>query len=349
MSGPLVFWQPNLSVHQTPLLEQIALDWPSDVFLVVDEKSPELREREFGWIVHAPKGITVTGDGKSVPADAIHIVSGLWGTKAWRENRRRVLQDSSSSIWVMSESLATWDNKLKVASRFIRQGLAYLLLRKKLAGYLAIGDRAAMQASKLGIPKDKIFPFCYVTASPPVALDLDLNITSQMQVLFVGEVTLRKGTDVLFNTEFDEPIQLRVVGPNVKNEVSIPEDTEYLGVIPNDQIPHQLMKADVLVLPSRHDGWGAVINEALMVGTPVVCTRSCGGSTLIHGNAPYRGEVIEQLSSEALNKALNKLRSASIEKESIRDWAEKSISPDVVSEYMVKILSGKSLPAPWQD
>ena len=26
--------------------------------------------------------------------------------------------------------------------------------------------------------------------------------------------------------------------------------------------------ADVLVLPSRFDGWGAVVNEALMVGTP---------------------------------------------------------------------------------
>ena len=348
MNRPLVFWQPILSVHQTPLLEKVAIDWPNDVFLVVDEKNPEHRVRESGWDIKPPKGVTVTEDGKSVPANAVHIVSGLWGPAVWRKNRRRVLTNAFSSVWIMSESLATWDNKLKVSFRFTRQGIAYLMLRKRLAGFLSIGDRAATQARLLGIPREKIFPFCYVTKPPANYSESKRKTSTQMQALFVGEISLRKGADVLFSTELDPLVKLRVIGSNARNEVLIPEVVEFLGVIPNDNLPSQLAEADVLVLPSRHDGWGAVINEALAVGTPVVCTRKCGGSTLVQGRTPYRGEVIEQLSTKSLKEALNKVRKAKPQRKSIQDWAERSISPDVVSNYLVKILSGETMPAPWQ-
>ena len=30
-----------------------------------------------------------------------------------------------------------------------------------------------------------------------------------------------------------------------------------------------------MVLPSYFDGWGAVVSESLMVGTPVICSDQC--------------------------------------------------------------------------
>ena len=54
--------------------------------------------------------------------------------------------------------------------------------------------------------------------------------------------------------------------------------------------------ADVLVLPSRFDGWGAVVNEALMVGTPVICSDRCGASDVIeNGRNGYVDTRIERL------------------------------------------------------
>ena len=39
--------------------------------------------------------------------------------------------------------------------------------------------------------------------------------------------------------------------------------------------------ADLLALPSRWDGWGLVVNEALAVGVPVIASNACGASDLI--------------------------------------------------------------------
>jgi glycosyltransferase involved in cell wall biosynthesis len=35
---------------------------------------------------------------------------------------------------------------------------------------------------------------------------------------------------------------------------------------------------DVLVLPSRFDGWGVVVNEAVACGRAVIVTRRCGSA-----------------------------------------------------------------------
>ena len=39
-----------------------------------------------------------------------------------------------------------------------------------------------------------------------------------------------------------------------------------------------MQSAAVLVLPSRHDGWGVVIQEALSAGLPVIATRQTGAA-----------------------------------------------------------------------
>ena len=47
------------------------------------------------------------------------------------------------------------------------------------------------------------------------------------------------------------------------------------------KIPEVICESDCLVLPSRYDGWGAVISEALMVGTPVICSDNCGAANVV--------------------------------------------------------------------
>jgi glycosyltransferase involved in cell wall biosynthesis len=47
------------------------------------------------------------------------------------------------------------------------------------------------------------------------------------------------------------------------------------------KIPKMIRAADCLVLPSEHEGWGAVTSEALMVGIPVICSNACGSSIVV--------------------------------------------------------------------
>jgi glycosyltransferase involved in cell wall biosynthesis len=57
------------------------------------------------------------------------------------------------------------------------------------------------------------------------------------------------------------------------------------------------------VLPSRFDGWGAVVNEALMVGTPVICSDRCGASDVIENGR--NGYVFEADNADALLQRLH--------------------------------------------
>ena len=49
----------------------------------------------------------------------------------------------------------------------------------------------------------------------------------------------------------------------------------------NTKVRLAIEEADLLVLPSRFDGWGAVVNEALGAGTPVLVSDLCGSSYLV--------------------------------------------------------------------
>ena len=42
-----------------------------------------------------------------------------------------------------------------------------------------------------------------------------------------------------------------------------------------------IAKYDALVLPSRHDGWGVVVNEALLQGVPVIVSDHVGAKCLV--------------------------------------------------------------------
>ena len=41
-------------------------------------------------------------------------------------------------------------------------------------------------------------------------------------------------------------------------------------------MPRFFAQADVFVLPSRYDGWGVVVNQAIGAGLPVICSDMVG-------------------------------------------------------------------------
>ena len=60
----------------------------------------------------------------------------------------------------------------------------------------------------------------------------------------------------------------------------------------NEQVRQELLKSDVLILPSKFDGWGCVVNEALQCGLRVIVSDACGAHSLIQENHDL-GEVFE--------------------------------------------------------
>ena len=103
--------------------------------------------------------------------------------------------------------------------------------------------------------------------------------------LFCGQMIARKGVDLLLAAfaELGPTARLLLVG----READLPallaplpadvrERCEYAGFQPPEELPRFFAQADVFVLPSRYDGWGVVVNQAIGAGLPVICSDMVG-------------------------------------------------------------------------
>ncbi len=139
-----------------------------------------------------------------------------------------------------------------------------------------------------GVPAEKIYTIPYgvrletfsKVADPP---------TDSFNVLFAGQVSLRKGIPYLLEAfaQLKHPRKrLRCVGamaPEIRQLLArLPtQDVEFLGSVPQTALPKMMSESHVLVLPSIEDGFGLVLSQALACGCPIIASTNTGGDDLI--------------------------------------------------------------------
>lgn len=118
------------------------------------------------------------------------------------------------------------------------------------------------------------------------------------------------------------------------------------GRLSNSDAHLQMATHDYLILPSLYDGWGAVVNEALSVGTRVLCSKACGASILLDGNE--RGEAFSQKNDiQILKKWICQGNLSVAERMKIIYWANENITGNAASNYFLKTLRNEYVQAPW--
>lgn len=102
------------------------------------------------------------------------------------------------------------------------------------------------------------------------------------RLLFVGKDFERKGGDLvvralaLLRRDLDPALELTVVGPaNWPLPGAPPEGVRFLGRIGLAQITALFAEHDVFVMPSRFEGYGIALVEALAHGLPCVARNRC--------------------------------------------------------------------------
>ncbi len=123
-----------------------------------------------------------------------------------------------------------------------------------------------------------------------------------LRFLYCGQLIHRKGVDLLINAFAQLVLQhpdslLTLVGEGpLRSELTkgLPAETlsriEFAGFKPVRELPNIFAMHDVFVLPSRHDGWGVVVNQAIAAGMPVIATTSVGASNdlIVAGENGFR-------------------------------------------------------------
>jgi glycosyltransferase involved in cell wall biosynthesis len=141
---------------------------------------------------------------------------------------------------------------------------------------------------ELGVPAEKVHTIPYGVRLGAFTKVADPRHDA-FEVLFVGHVSLRKGVPYLlqaFERVRHPAKRLRVVGamsPEIKQLLNrLPrQNVEFLGSVPQAQLPRMMSESHVLVLPSIEDGFGLVLSQALACGSPIIASTNTGGDDLI--------------------------------------------------------------------
>ncbi|MEA5553512.1 glycosyltransferase family 4 protein [Anabaena cylindrica UHCC 0172] len=111
-----------------------------------------------------------------------------------------------------------------------------------------------------------------------------------IKILFCGQMIARKGVDILlqaFNRLIEYGLQVKLLLVGQEAELPqmlelLPEQTrqniEYAGFQAPEDLPEFFSQADLFVLPSRYDGWGVVVNQAVGAGLPIICSDAVGAA-----------------------------------------------------------------------
>jgi glycosyltransferase involved in cell wall biosynthesis len=297
---------------------------------------------------------------EDAPYDSVHICQGIRANgivgKAQALLRSRCLEQ-----WVVMESI------LDVGFLGLVKRLEYFRLLKTqgkhIQGILAIGKGTPRWIAARGFPKDKIYPFAYFIAQPSQPRHVSPR-AGPYKFIYVGRFVRRKRLDWLISAlgslksgEFE----LTVIGSGPLGidlekyaAEKLKKKVRWVGRLPMLEVPRYVQKSDCLVLPSAFDGWGVVVSEALLCGTPVICSDGCGSAGVVEhfdAGSVFNARDFSSLQSQ-LRRALDIGRIGEEERDRIRAMS-KFISAEYGANYLIDILacqaSDKVAPRPaWE-
>lgn len=138
--------------------------------------------------------------------------------------------------------------------------------------------------------------------------------TEERVILFSGALIKRKGVDLVaqaFARVADEVPAGRLVllgsgelESSLRKQLSRQKHrVDFLGFQDWKNLPEVYARADVLCVPSRHDGWGLVVPEGLASGLPVISTTATGAAVEFVKNGT-NGWLIPASDAESLRLAM---------------------------------------------
>lgn len=114
---------------------------------------------------------------------------------------------------------------------------------------------------------------------------------SERLLIYVGRMDPYKNVPMLVEAfslirqECKFPVRLKIIGPedqrypearDLAERLGLGDSVEFTGFVSKEELSHCYHTADLLTHPSKYEGFGLQIIEAMSAGTPVLCTD--GGS-----------------------------------------------------------------------
>ena len=146
------------------------------------------------------------------------------------------------------------------------------------------------------------------------------NLNEKSILLFVGRLVKVKNLEFLIEvfsryTEKNKNVVLLLIGDGDKKSgltervkmLNLQDNVIFAGRFENEELYAWYRIADYFILPSISETFGAVVNESLIAGVPVLCSNLAGASSLINSKNgmtfnPYDKEELLSIFNTVLSK-----------------------------------------------
>jgi glycosyltransferase involved in cell wall biosynthesis len=165
----------------------------------------------------------------------------------------------------------------KILKRYIIQGADK---------YLVAGEIAADNIRKI-VNTNEIYPYYFSSYSEKELKHIfHVSAPREKNVLVVGQYYDYKGLDIAVKVaRLDRTICYKFIGMGKRTKLFVKEqltnedsNIEIIDFLQKDELNDEYSKAGALLLPSRKECWGLVINEAAAFGLPIVSSSGSGAA-----------------------------------------------------------------------
>ena len=198
------------------------------------------------------KGVKVVISSESSSAD--HNRSG------WKESIKKVIVNRANAFFCFGKTSAEYMESLGATKNAIKVRNAAVIDEQVIRQRYdeARKEPAANPASR---------KFVYVGRLAP---EKNLNTL----LLAFANTVKATGSDWKLLLVGDGPERSNL--EKLAGDAGIADQLIFAGAFPWYQVPDWLAQSDVLVLPSKSEPWGLVVNEAMVCGMPVIVSETCG-------------------------------------------------------------------------
>ena len=202
------------------------------------------------------------------------------------------------------------------SKNYLKYKLVKYLIGKKIKssnGVLAVGNNAKKIYSEY---TKNVINFPYSIKVPKIKKKNFFH-KKKINFLFVGQLIDRKGLGYIFSAfnklskKEKEKLSLNIVGEGnligkLKQFSKINTYTKYHGFLFGKNLSKIYKKSDVLLFPSKFDGWGVVPLEAMLNSLSLIISKTSGISEILKNkNNGFLIEPNETALYKALKKCLN--------------------------------------------
>lgn len=198
------------------------------------------------------------------------------------------------------------------------KGALKMFFLKGAKGYLTAGVKSGESIKTALGKKVNVHPYYFSSLTDEELKTNAAHITRREDfVLVVGQYFDYKGMDIAYRVACnDNSIKYKFVGMGKRTQLfidhfgDIAPNVEIIPFLQKNELEEEYKHCKVMLLPTRQECWGLVVNEAASFGTPIVSTTGSGAAEEFLGDSEYQKYLAEPGNPDSLLACLKECLNA---------------------------------------